>query len=68
MSTLDEILFKTEEEDALLSHLHYVGLYETLCFKFSNDNEWWFIKDNTLIYSEWNDTGECDFMIDYWAD
>ena len=66
MFTVGDILSTQDEVNALLGHLHYVGLYETLCFKFSNDKEWWFIQDNTLIYSEWNDIGECDFMIDYW--
>ena len=66
MSTIIEILSETDEMNILRSNLHNMGLYETLCFTLTNNKEWWFLEDSALIYSSWNDVGQCEIMLDYW--
>ncbi|KKM96019.1 hypothetical protein LCGC14_1182380 [marine sediment metagenome] len=66
MSTVIEILSETDEGNILRNNLHNIGLYETLCFTLTNDQEWWFMEDRALIYSAWNDVGGCEIIITYW--
>lgn len=59
MSTINEIY-------ALYDTLYTLGLFETLCFIATDDNNWWYIKYDALMHSIIPPSTRSDALINCW--